>query len=223
MDAFGDVSGHFRNLISHECEVVVAGIVMGNKREAMRCPKKTVRNVNNVKEARWNDLTDIQKRRMVECLADNDYLSFGYTMYTADQLHDLSCNYLLHQDVGVPEPWDLALTAYAYTEILFQHGANEENRLIFYLDRVASKKQTNRVIGKVQDLVELDQVFISDSAKVKGVQAADCFAGAVAEDARRGTSWLDEFDHNQITEAKPAGLPRLENDLVEYDKNQARR
>ena len=224
MEAFGDVSGNFRSLIKHECEVVVVGVVMATDRvAAARCPKRTVRDVQNVDEAKWNELTDVQKRRMIECLSGDDSLEFGYTLFKADHLHQLEYNYLLHQDVSVPEPWDLALIAYAYTEILFQPGADELRRLLFYFDGVAWQKQANRVSGKIQHLVDLEQLVVSDSAQVKGVQAADCFAGAVAEDERHGTDYLGEFPADTVTEAVPGGLVQLEQDLRKYDKNQARR
>lgn len=64
MEAYGDVSGHFKSLVDGHCEVVVVGVVSGDRIAAGRCPKRTVRSVRNVEEAKWSDLTDVQKRRL---------------------------------------------------------------------------------------------------------------------------------------------------------------
>jgi hypothetical protein len=223
MECFGDVSGHFKSLIKHNCEVVVVGVVIGDKVAAARCPNKTVRDVTDIKEAKWNDLTDLQKRRMIDCLADNPHLEFGYSLFTAEQLHTLKNHYLLHQDVCFPPDWDLALTGYAYGEIAMDRGVGDEPRLLYHIDRVASASQTEAVLNHIQQFVEMDQGVIADSARVKGIQAADCFAGAVAEDFKRDTNWLAEFNDSQITEASKTSLIQLENDLVEYDNTAARR
>lgn len=219
MECFGDVSGYFRGLIQHDCEVVVVGVVIGDRIAAARCPKKTVRNVTDVKEAKWNELTDTQKRRMVECLADNEHLDFGYALFTADHLHKLQCNYLLHQEVSFPPAWDSALTGYAYGEILFEYDVADERRVIFYIDNVASKTQTDDVIDHVTEYVDLTKPFIADSADVKGVQAADCLAGAVADDFKNDTDWLSYIDPKIITEVTYNCLTKLETDLVDHDKH----
>lgn len=223
MECFGDVSGHFRGLIQHDCEVVVVGLVIGYRVAAARCPNRAVRNVADIREAKWNDLKEKQKRRMVECLQENDALEFGYAKFTAGMLHRLEKHYLLHQDVSFPPAWDLTLTGYAYGEIMFEYDVTEERRVIFYADRVASKPQTEDLLAHVTEYVNLDQHFIAESTDVKGVQAADCFAGAVAEDHKRGTDWLSNIDDDRITVATNNCLTKLEHDLDRYDKNISRR
>lgn len=222
MDCFGDVSGHFRSLIKHNCEVVVVGVVMGDKVAAASCPNKTVRNVQDIREAKWNDLTDVQKRRIFDCFSENDILDFGYALFTPDHLNTIEYNYLLHQDVSFPPSWDLALTGYAYGEILFEYGAPDERRVLFYLDQVASTPQTEAVIDHVTDYVNLTKPFICKSENVGGVQAADCFAGAVAEDYKRDTSWLDSLDSSRITEVTNSSLAKLEYDLSQADADTSR-
>jgi len=213
MDAFGDVSGHFRNLLSAECEVAVVGVALGDGILAGRCPKQTVRNVTDIAEARWNDLTDVQKRRFIDCIADEERLDFGYAKFTRDQLHSLKNHYLLHQVGGMSPAWDLALTGYAYGEILFEAGARDETRNVFKLDRVGSKPQSQVIADHISQFIPNVNPFIEGSRKSAGIQAADCFAGAVAEDHKRGTDWLSEISDDRIVRAGSTALIQLESDL----------
>lgn len=215
MECFGDVSGHFRSLIQQNCEVVVVGLVIGDSVSAGRCPNKTVRNVTDVKEAKWNDLNNVQKRRLIECFRDNEYLEFGYAKYTDEDLNTLDYNFLLHQDVTFPPDWDLAITGYSYGEIMFEYGARDENRLLFHLDHVASRPQTEAVIEHVETFVDITKPFVSSSENTAGVQAADCFAGAVAEDHKGDTDWLSYIEDDRITNVSNYSLSQLENDLDE--------
>jgi len=217
MDGFGDVSGHFRGLLNRECEVVVVGVVMGPRIDAQRCPKKAVRNVQDIKEARWNDLTITQKRRLLDCFSDNENLQFGYSKFTRDKLVRLHSHHLLFQNVEFPPAWDLALTGWAYGEILFEHDAMEERRVIFTFDRVASKPDSNKVVDHVETFVSVND-FAADSQSSPGVQAADCFAGAVAEDHKRDTDWLSYIDDDRVTDCTSQSLVQLEHALTEADK-----
>jgi hypothetical protein len=217
MDAFGDVSGGFRGLIKGHCPVVVVGVVIGDRIAAGRCPNKTVRTVEDIPEAKWNDLTETQKRRHFECFGENEHLRFGYARFTSNHLHSLKNHYLLHQDVSFPPAWDLALTGYAYGEILFEYDAREERRVIFEFDRVASKKQSEHVANHIEQFVPEVNPFIKGSRQSSGIQAADCFAGAVAEDHKRGTEWLDFIDSDRIVSCSPMALVQLENDLDNHD------
>lgn len=75
-------------------------IVGGDQVSCGRCPKKTVRNIQDIDEAKWNNLFDEQKRRLFECLADVDYIEFGYAVFKRDQLHSLENYHYLYQDVS---------------------------------------------------------------------------------------------------------------------------
>lgn len=187
MQAFGDVSGHFKSLIDGHCEVAVVGVVVGDQIAAGRCAKQIVRDVQDIKEAKWNDLTAVQKRRVVECLADSDRLQFGYATFTSDDFHTLRDHYLLHQDVCFPPDWDLALTGYAYGEVLFEHGAPDESRVVFEFDRVASRPQSEAIADHIETFVPDVNPFIAGSHDSAGIQSADCLAGAVAEDYKSDT------------------------------------
>lgn len=216
MQCFGDVSGHFRGLIKGHCDVVVVGVVVGDMVTAGRCPKKTVREVKDIPEAKWNDLKEVQKRRLLECFAENDLLRFGYALFTRDHLHTLKNHYLLHQNVSFPPAWDLALTGYAYGEILFEYDAVDLSRVTITFDRVASKPQSQAIATHIQQFVSQANPFIKGSRESAGIQAADCFAGAVAEDHKRDTSWLDYLDSDRIVETNHTALVQLENQLSDH-------
>jgi len=85
MDYFGDESGHLESLPTGDCEVWTVVVIAGDKLAASRCAKKPVRNVTDVNEAKWNDLTDIQKRRFIDCVSDLDSLEFAHATIEAPQ------------------------------------------------------------------------------------------------------------------------------------------
>jgi len=210
MDYFGDVSGDLRGLLNQNSKVVVVGVVAGDQVSCGRCPKQAVRRVDDIQEAKWNDLTDIQKRRLFECFADQDDLEFGYAVYDRDRLHSMDKYHYLYQDVSFPPDWDLALTGYAYGELLFEMDSPGDQRAIFTFDRVASKPQSKAVKKHVEEFVPDTNVFVGGSQQSGGIQAADCLAGAVAEDIKRDTDWIDHLDRESITTATYTSLAKLE-------------
>jgi len=213
MDYFGDESGHLKGVLLGDCDVCVIAVVAGDRVSCSRCPKKAVRNVDDIPEAKWHDLLDKQKRRLLQCFAETDHLEYGYVKFEREQLHSIDNYHLLHQDVSLPPSWDLALAGYAYGEILYEMGVPEENMTTFTFDRISSKKQSEKVANHFQDYVSDVNTFIRGSRESKGIQAADCFAGAVADDLRHGTDWLDYLDQDRITTCTYSSLAKLEGDL----------
>lgn len=213
MDCFGDASGHLRGVLQGDCEVYVAAVVAGDRIGCGRCPKRIVRRINNFSEAKWSNFEETQKRRLMDCFAENSHLRFGYAAFTRDQLETLTYAYLLYQGVDFPPAWDLALEGYAYGEILFELGAREDGRVQFEFDRIASRKQSEAVAEHVQHFVPQTRTFITGSRQSHGVQAADCLAGAVAEDFRSGTTWLDHLADHDVVECSHTSLIQLEKDL----------
>lgn len=216
MDYFGDESGHLRSVLKGHCEVCVVAVVAGDRVACGRCPTKAVRRIDDISEAKWNDLLDHQKRRLFECFADNEHLSFGYATFTQEQLQSLTKYHLLYQDVSFPPDWDLALTGYAYGEVLFEMGAPDEQLSTFTFDRIASTPQCKAVAEHVHHFVPGTKVYFEGSRKSSGIQAADCLAGAVAEDIKRGTDWLRYLNGHDVYECSPASLVQLENDLSKH-------
>lgn len=216
MDYFGDESGHLKGVLNGDCEVFVIGVVGGDRVSCGRCPKQAVRNIKDISEAKWNDLLDKQKRRLFECFRDNDHLEFGYAAFTREQLHSVDLYHYLYQDVSFPPDWDLALTGYAYGEILYEMGAPQEQLATFTFDQIASKKQSKALEDHVNAFVSDVQMFIGKSKQVPGIQAADCLAGGIAEDLKRDTNWLDYLETDAVSCAETA-LIQLENDLHTYE------
>jgi len=217
MDFFGDASGDLRGLLNGEDEVYVAAVVAGDRISCGRCAKQAVRRVDDIAEAKWNDLLPKQKRRFFECFADNDHLKFGYAKFTQRQLQSLRLSHLLYQGVTLPPDWDLALEGYAYGELLYEMGADEDRRPIFVFDRVASKPQCEDVKEHVHHFVEEIKTDYQGSRQVNGIQAADCLAGAVAEDHKSDTDWLTHIDDDRIYERSHMSILQLEQRLEEYD------
>ncbi len=205
-------------MIQGHCDVVVVGVVFGDLIQAGRCAKKTVRKISNVDEAKWSDLTDTQKRRFIDCIAGNDDVEFGYAKFTREQMQTLENQYLLYQDVCFPPDWDLALTGYAYGEILFENGAHDEHRISFEFDHVASQKQSDDIVSHIEEFVPGSKPKYNSSHNSLGIQAADCFAGAVAEDHKSDTNWLDTIDRDRVVACSETSLVQLENDLYNYDR-----
>ncbi|WP_323677559.1 hypothetical protein [Halorubellus sp. PRR65] len=213
MHYFGDVSGHLRNLLHGDCEVCVFGVVGGDNVSAGRCAKRAVRRIDDIPEAKWNDLTSTQKRRFFDCLADQqDTVEYGYSVITKGQLHSMDNYHLLYQDVDLT--WDLAFTGYVYGEILFEMGATEERRALFTFDRVASKKQCEKVKTHLSDFIPDVKVYYEGSRQSNGIQSADCLAGGIAEDTKAGTDWMSELETDAVTKGmNSAALAHLEKSL----------
>lgn len=95
-------------------------------------------------------------------------------------------------------------------------GALDERRVIFEFDHVASMNQSEDVAEHIQRFVPDVNPYIESSHKSSGVQAADCFAGAVAEDYKRNTSWLEYLESRPMMQCSEATLVQLENQLVSY-------
>ena len=161
-------------------------------------------------------MKDVQKRRFFDCLSDQqDSLTYGYAIVRQKHLESLEKYHLLYQDSELDLEWDLAFTGYVYGEILFEMEAQKEKRTTFTFDRVASKKQSEKVAAHMDKFVQGLKSYYAGSRQKHGVQAADCLAGAIAEDERKGTNWKDKLDdRNVVINAKSNALIQLENDLV---------
>ena len=217
MHCFGDESGDLRSLLTGDCEVCVYGVVAGDYVNCGRCAKQAVRNINDIPEAKWNALTDTQKRRFIDCLRDCDGVQYGYAEFDRKKLHTLNNYHHLYQEVSFPPDWDLALAGYAYGEIMFELGATEERRAMLDFDRVASRSQSEAIVEHVTEFVPDVAARIQSSRQAKTVQTADCLAGAIAEDIRKETDWIEQLGDPEMVEGHHAALIQLEQQLTEYD------
>lgn len=212
MDYFGDESGHLKGVLQEDCEVCVIGVVGGTRVSCGSCPKRAVRRVEDIDEAKWNNMLDKQKRRVLECFSEKD-LQFGYVQFTREKLHTMDEYHQLYQDVSFPPAWDIALAGYAYGEVLYELGAPDDRMATFTFDRISSRKQSEKLLEHVYEFADDVNPFIEGSKASSGVQAADCLAGAIAEDIRKDTDWKSYLDGVDIVECTATSLAKLETDL----------
>lgn len=162
-------------------------------RDCIKCPKRTVRNVTDIEEAKWSDLTDTQRRRVVDCLTEFEPdLSFGYVAIERNDLLDLQNHYRLYED-DLTCDWDLCVIGDCYASLVGELARNEGSRA-FTFDRLFSKKMSDRVVEVMRESKPELEIRHGNSRRVVGIQTADCFAGAVREDQLAGQNWLDEFE-----------------------------
>jgi hypothetical protein len=212
MELYGDESGHLRSLLEGDEDLFVLAVVAGEPERCMRCPKRTVRNVTNIEEAKWSELTDTQRRRMIGCLAECGLnLSFGYVVIEQSDLLQLQDHYRLYED-DLRYSWDLGVIADCYASIgeeLLQSKGNHT----FTFDRLFSKKMSKRIIETMAETTPELEVRHADSRKVTGIQTADCLAGAVREDWLREQNWLDEFE--EVSNVTESALATVEERLLD--------
>lgn len=212
MELYGDESGHLRSLLKGNEELFVLAVVAGDPECCMRCPKRAVRNVADIEEAKWSDLTDTQRRRMIDCLEECEPdLSFGYVAIEREDLHRLKNHHRLYQN-DLRYDWDLCVVADCYAELV-RELAGDGSGCSFVFDRMISRKMSDKVVEVMEETTQEFDISYDNSRKVGGIQTADCFAGAVREHLLGGRSWLDEFE--SVTCATEFGLIGVERRL--YD------
>lgn len=201
MELYGDESGHLRSLLGGDEDLFVLAVVAGSPECCIRCPKRAVRNVTNIEEARWSDLTATQRRRLVDCLVECEPdLSFGYVAIEQNDLHGLQNHYRLYED-DLRYDWDLCVIADCYASIVGKLLQSSESQT-FTFDRLVSKKMSKKVVETMRETIPELEICHDDSRKVTGIQTADCFAGVVRGNRLRDQSWLDEFeDVSDVTES----------------------
>lgn len=208
MELYGDESGHLRSLLDGEEDLFVLAVVAGNEECCMRCPKRAVRSVQNIEEARWSDLTDVQRRRLIDCLTDCEPdLSFGYVAIQRKDLLSLDRHYRLYED-DLQYAWDLCVIGDCYAELIGQL-VEDDAYSTFTFDRIFSKKMSNRIAEIIEETITNPSILHENSHKAIGIQTADCFAGAVREQLLEERTWLDRFqDITCATEFALAGVER---------------
>jgi hypothetical protein len=183
--------------------------------DCFRCPKRAVRRVANLDEAKWNDLKSTEKRRFFDCFADNSPpLVFGYAAFRREQLQSIAQYHLLYDDVQFPPAWDIALKAFAYTEILMELSDQDEP-LVFYPDQFASRPQWEALEETIESHLPRVAAETKSSKQVRGIQAADCLAGGIREQENGGEPWLDYLDPSAVTNCNYWALTQLEHRLSE--------
>ncbi len=213
MYAYGDESGHLRSLLDGNCDVFVLAVVAGEQHNCGACPKQAVRRIPDLDEAKWSDLMEYQKRRVVDCFTDQKRdLSFGYIALSRSDLQELDNSYLLHQDRAFDRDWDLSVIGHGYTHIL-RHIIDDGKHIDFTFDRRFGKAQSDQVNQTLyQSGLDMSTRHKS-SHGTRGIQAADCVAGLVAEEYRDGRRWIDEL-HERMTDLSHEFVGLLNDELL---------
>lgn len=201
MKAYGDESGNFNNLLSGNEPYFALAVVAGEGVDCQACSKRTVRNASQMKEAKWNDLTDVQKRRFLDSVSERG-LDVCYTVVEFDQFDRMRHGYALHHAELMDVRPASFVTGAMYAALLLSLDASVSK---FQFDRVWSQKISAEVIDVMADVgtdVDAEEVISSQS---KGVQTADCAAGAAREHAIDGSrpsvveEWRNKTDYAMAT------------------------
>ena len=212
---YGDISGSFKGLLSGETEVCVAVIVGGARDDCLRCPKRTVNNVQDISEARWYDLMETQKRRFIDCIRENrDCLMAGYATIRVGDLKRLSTWYKLYPPNEV-QVWPVLVRSFAYFEI-FNAIADTQERSRFYPDRFHSQPQQKLMEEELSERLPQLEVSASGSRQRQGIQTADCIAGAIREQQIGRNEWESLNDEFLSEDRGDWALNKLEARLSEY-------
>lgn len=198
MYAFGDESGHPKDPIEKREPFCVA-VVAGDQEDCIRCPKKAVRRVSDIDEAKWNDLTDTQKRRVIKCFNQNtDRLSLGYGVITHSDMLASRRHRFYEDSLFDGRPTDMCVQGLAYSVVLQERGFEDRPSNQFVFDKIHSSRQAEYVKEQVQSQFNHIRITFTDSRTTKGIQAADCLAGAALEPKRGGYDWLAHIDSVRV-------------------------
>jgi hypothetical protein len=214
MEVFGDESGGLRNLLNGECSLFVIGVVAGEATDCVSCPKRAIRKTRDLSEAKWNDMRSVQKRRFIDCLVEQSEIEFGYVALREQNFQGLENCHHIYQNSGFRFDWDLCVIGYAYS-ILLQRLPSVDSDHTFTFDKFYQTKQSDQIAAVIEEEMGRTTVTYGSSHQIKGIQAADCFAGAVAEHLRGGTQWLDAIDDIRIYCSTDDILRRIEKELLD--------
>ncbi len=198
MYAFGDESGHPSDPIKGREPFCVA-VVAGEEEDCIRCPKRAVRRVSDIDEAKWNDLTDTQKRRVIDCFREHrDSLLLGYGIIQHSELMAMRRHRFYDDSLFDGRPTDMCIQGIAYSVVLQELDFEDRPGNRFVFDRIHSSKQAEHVKEQVQNRFTKTKITFKESRTTKGIQAADCLAGAAIEPERGGRDWLDSLEDDTV-------------------------
>lgn len=202
MPLYGDESGHFRSVLEGEDDVVVVAVVSGPENACIRCPSRTVDRRGELDEAKWSDLNDVEKRRFADCLRDSqDSLKCGFAAFSRDALHRMSYSYRFHEEGKFEYNRDVSAMAWCYCELVSQIVPNDQRDTIVFdqfFHRSQSENLKEMLSQRVNDRISVEYDTPHGS---KGIQSADCIAGAVSEHRRGGYNWLERLDESTVIDA----------------------
>lgn len=204
MHAFGDESGNFRNLLSGNEPYFTLAVVAGEPNACGACAGRTIRLSESMKEAKWNDLTDVEKRRFLDSVSERD-LRVAYAVTEQSDFDRMRHSYALYEASRMRVRPTSFVTGAMYAALLLSF---EESVATFDFDKVWSDDISETVVRVLEDVGASFDASPIISSQSKGVQTADCAAGAVREHALGGgwqsalRDWSDESEYALATVEK---------------------
>ena len=204
MYAFGDESGNFRNLLSGNEPYFALAVVAGDSDACRACAARTIRLSDSMKKAKWNELTDVEKRRFIDTVSDRD-VRVAYAVTEQSDFNRMRHSYALYEAgrMGIRPTSFVTGTMYAALLLSFEDSVST-----FEFDKVWSDDISETVVGVLQEVGASFDPSPVISSQSKGVQTADCAAGAVREHVLDGgwqsalRDWRDESEYALATVEK---------------------
>jgi hypothetical protein len=182
----------------------------------MRCPKRTVSRRDELSEAKWSELEDTEKRRFVECFSDSEeQLQYGYVALSRGALIGMQASYLLHDSDNFRYDRDVSVMAWCYAELVNQLTNQESGPIQMMFDKFFHSSQSDDLKQLLSNRVRSDvSVDYRTSHSSKGIQAADCLAGAASEHERGESDWLDELNGAAVNNATEGAQAAIQMELM---------
>lgn len=131
----------------------------------------------------------------MECFAEpKRQLSTAYIALRRSDLDALKNAYLLYQDRAFEIDWDLALIGHGYAQLLNRIEPAADTNSTFTFDRLFGKAQSDLIGETIRSRTVPCSVAHGSSHQTRGIQAADCLAGAAADHYRGVSKWIEILD-----------------------------
>lgn len=227
MRLYGDISGNYGNLLTGDCDLVVHVLVYGEDEFVCgSCPKKIRRRLGNRKEVKWRNLEPVERRRMADCFEEkSDQIGFYYAAISREDVNGLYANYLLYDGDGPNAKRLPKIIGIVYAELFNECLLSIDYEPTFpVLEFDSVYHDSNSVTVKETITRHLPGEFgfhrmdWKRSNDVAGIQAADCFAGLIAEHELGRNDWSDSIEVIDPVECSGTALARLENYLEETSR-----
>lgn len=131
----------------------------------------------------------------MECFDEPErQLSTAYIAFSRSDLDAIENTYLLYQDRAFEIDWDLTLIGHGYAQLLDRIEPAADTNSTFTFDRLFGKAQSDIISGTIRSRDITCSVMHASSHQIRGIQAADCLAGAAADHYRGKSKWINILD-----------------------------
>ncbi|MFB6196912.1 MAG: hypothetical protein ABEI52_01410 [Halobacteriaceae archaeon] len=194
MHYFGDESGNFHQVATNGDDIFAMALVAGDPPHPARCANHAIAK-SATGEAKWSDMNAWEKERFITCLdsleapIEMSYFTLSYT-----DVVTIPAQHRLFLDNGGIDPTVVAdVLGIGYGCLLRSMNVSKDLHPILTFDRFIGNKQSNGVITRIEEMVDLNTVRAANSRMTTGIQSADCIAGAAREDRLKGSEWLSRL------------------------------